>query len=267
MLLAFALYLAFGALAGIIAGLLGLGGGIVIVPMLNYAFRLQNLPAEYIHIMAVATSFACILFTSIASTRAHHRQGGVDWSIWRNITPGILAGTLCGTCIASGIPASWLKGFFICFLICVATNMLVGAKPKPTRQMPGLLGTMGVGCVIGAISSFVGIGGGTLSVPFMTFCNVAFHSAIGTSAAIGFPIALAGTLGYVWHGWNMSGLPDYTLGYVYLPGCLGVVIASTITAGFGARLAHRLPVAKLKRCFAIFLFVIAADMLWGLLKG
>jgi uncharacterized membrane protein YfcA len=265
MLFAIALYLAFGAVAGFLAGLLGIGGGIVIVPMLHYAFRLQQLPPASIPIMAVATSMACIVFTSISSIRAHHAQGGVRWDVWRGITPGILLGTFCGTWVAKGLSGTVLQVIFVCFLLFVCSQMLLNIKPKPTRSLPGTPGMAAVGTGIGGISSLVGIGGGTMSVPFLTLCNVPFHACIGTSAAIGLPIAFAGTLGYVINGWNAPDLPPHTFGFVYLPACFGVVVASTLCAGFGAKVAHKLPTPKLKRVFACFLIVVAANMIWNLL--
>lgn len=265
MLFALGLYLFFGAIAGVLAGLLGIGGGIIIVPMLNYAFRLEGLPDEHMQLMAVATSMACIVFTSLASLRSHHHLGGVDWPAWKGITPGILLGTFGGTWIAVLIPGRFLKGFFVCFLIFVGTQMLLNFKPKPTRQLPGTAGLFGAGGVIGFISSLVGIGGGTMTVPFLTMCNVPFRTCIGTSAAVAMPIALAGTLGYIVNGWHTQGLPAYTFGFIYLPACVCIVAASTLSARFGAKLAHKLPIAKLKRIFACFILVVAAEMLRELL--
>ena len=264
MLFVFALYLGFGAVAGVLAGLLGLGGGIIFVPMLNYAFRLQQLPSEHIQIMAVATSMACIMITSISSLRVHHAKGNVRWDVWRGITPGILFGTFSGTWMAVLLPGEVLQVLFVCFLLFVCSQMLLNTKPKPTRGLPDRPGLLAVGTGIGVISSLVGIGGGTMSIPFLTMCNVPFHSCIGTSAAIGLPIAFAGVAGYLLNGWNVSGLPPYTFGFVYLPACFGVVIASSLCASFGAKLAHNLPTAKLKRIFACFLIVVAANMLWSL---
>jgi len=261
-----ALYLGFGVVAGFLAGLFGLGGGIIFVPMFNYAFRLQELPPEHIHIMAVATSMACILVTSISSMRAHHAQGNVRWDVWRGIAPGILLGTFCGSRVAVLLPGSVLQVVFVCFLLFVCTQMILNIKPKPSRGLPGTLGLLAAGAGIGTMSSLVGIGGGTMSVPFLTWCNVAFHSCIGTSAALGLPIAAAGTLGYVLHSWNAPDLPPYTLGFIYLPACFGVIVASSLCAGLGARLAHKLPTDKLKRLFACFLIAVAADMLWNLVK-
>ncbi len=265
MLVSLLVYLACGAVAGVLAGLLGVGGGIVIVPMLVAILPTQGVPAEYVQHLALGTSLASIMVTSISSTRAHNKRGAVRWDIWKAITPGILLGTFFGGLVASDLPTGFLKAFFICFLYFVSAQMLLDIKPKASRDLPGKLGTSAVGGGIGVVSSFVGIGGGTLSVPFMTFCNVPMHTAVGTSAAIGFPIAVAGTLGYVVGGWNVPGLPAGTLGYVHVVALLGLASASFCTAPLGARLSHALPVKSLKRGFAVFLILVATRMLWGLL--
>ncbi len=259
------MYLALGAVAGILAGLLGIGGGLVIVPMLHFAFQWQNLPQEHLMHLALGTSLATIILTSISSYRAHDKRGAVRWDIFRSITPGIIVGTLTGSWLASGMSTGILKVVFVCFLYYVATQMLMGIKPKPTRDIPGTAGIFGAGGIIGCVSSIVGIGGGTLTVPFMTWCNVQMHVAIGTASAIGLPIALAGTLGYIVTGWGVEGLPSWTVGYVYIPALLGIICASVLTAPFGAKLAHSLPVAKLKRIFAILLYAVATKMLLSLI--
>jgi uncharacterized membrane protein YfcA len=188
----------------------------------------------------------------------------VHWEVVRRIVLGILVGTFLGSCLASRLSTNLLKGVFVVFLYYMAFQMLADLKPKPTRGLPGPLGMFGVGSGIGAVSSLVGIGGGSLSVPFMVWCNLTVHDAIGTSAAIGFPIAIAGTVGYIVNGLNVSGLPAYCLGYVYLPALAGIVAASVFTAPLGVRLAHSLPVARLKRVFALLLFVMGTKMLIGL---
>ena len=230
-----------GAVAGLLAGLLGVGGGIVIVPMLDIVFEWLHYPPELIHQLALGTSLATIVITSISSSRAHAKRGAVHWDIFAKITPGILVGTFCGGLVATHMPTTFLKIFFIVFILFVACQMLSGYRPKASRDIPGTWGTMGVGTVIGGVSSFVGIGGGTLSVPFMTFCNVPMHEAVGTSAAIGFPIAVA---------------------YVSLFAWAGIAAVSFCTAPLGARLSHALPTAKLKKVFALFLIIIAARMIW-----
>lgn len=259
------LYLATGIFAGFLAGLLGVGGGLVIVPVLAFIFAAQHFPAEQVMHLALGTSLASIMFTSISSLRAHHAHGAVNWRVVRGITPGIIAGTLGGTVVAAQLSTAFLKMFFVVFLYYVATQMILNIKPKPSRELPGTVGMFGAGGVIGAVSSLVGIGGGTLSVPFMTWCNVRLHQAIGTSAAIGFPIAAAGAAGYMANGWALGTLPAYSLGFVYLPALVGLAVASVLTAPFGARLAHRLPVARLKKFFALLLYALGTRMLLSLL--
>jgi uncharacterized protein len=258
------LYPAVGAISGILAGLLGIGGGLVIVPMLVFCFTRQNIPHEHLMHMALGTSMASIVFTSVSSFLSHHRRGAVHWAIVRRITPGILVGTFLGAWIASRMPTNSLKVFFGVFLYYVAVQLLLDKKPKASREIPGNTGMFGVGSVIGVVSSLVGIGGGTLSVPFMTWCNIAVHQAIGTSAAIGFPIAVSGTVGYVYNGLHVAGLPPYSAGYVYLPALAGLVCASVLTAPLGAKLAHSLPVSPLKRIFAVLLMAVGTRMLVGL---
>lgn len=258
------LYLATGVFAGFLAGLLGVGGGLVIVPVLVFIFTAQHFPAGQVMHLALGTSLASIMFTSISSLRAHHAHAAVNWRVVRGITPGIVAGTLAGTVLAAQLSTFFLKVFFVVFLYYVAVQMVLDIKPKPSRELPGAAGMFGAGSVIGGVSSLVGIGGGTLSVPFMTWCNVKLHQAIGTSAAIGFPIAAAGTVGYIVNGWELEALPTYSLGFVYLPALVGLVAASVLTAPFGARLAHRLPVGKLKKFFALLLFALGTRMLFSL---
>ncbi|MDD5241085.1 MAG: sulfite exporter TauE/SafE family protein [Sulfuricella sp.] len=258
------LYLATGVFAGFLAGLLGVGGGLVIVPVLAFIFAAQHFPEGLIMHLALGTSLASIMFTSVSSLRAHHAHGAVAWRVVRGVAPGIVVGTLAGTALAAQLSTHFLKVFFVVFLYYVATQMILNIKPKPARELPGAVGLFAAGGVIGAVSSLVGIGGGTLSVPFMTWCNIKLHQAIGTSAAIGFPIALAGAVGYIVNGWMVGALPAYSLGFVYLPALAGLVVASVLTAPFGARLAHRLPVARLKKFFALLLFVLGTRMLISL---
>lgn len=265
MIISIAVYLACGAVVGILAGLLGVGGGTVIVPILVAIFPYQGIPPQYVQQLALGTSLASIMFTSISSARSHHLRGAVQWDIVKNITPGILLGTFFGGLIATRLPTMFLKIFFICFLFAIAAQMISNYRPPAARNMPGALGTAGAGGFIGLISSFVGIGGGSLSVPFMTYCNIPIHTAVGTSAAIGFPIAVAGALGYVVGGWGNPDLPSDCLGFVQLWALFGIACASCITAPLGAKLSHSLPTKKLKRFFAIFLIFIALKMLWDLL--
>jgi uncharacterized protein len=255
------LYLATGAFAGVLAGLLGIGGGLVIVPLLTFVFTAQQLPDAYILHLALGTSLASIIFTSVSSFRAHHARGAVNWRVVKMISVGILTGTFLGTWVAAQLSSPFLRVFFVCFLYYVAVQMLLNIRPTPSRTLPGGGGMFGVGNVIGGVSSLVGIGGGSLSVPFLTWCNVPMHHAVGTSAAIGFPIAIAGAAGYILNGLTVSALPPESLGFVHLPALAGISLASIFTAPLGVRLAHSLPVARLKKIFAVFLMVMGTRML------
>lgn len=250
-----------GAFIGFFAGLLGVGGGGIMVPVLTTLFVAQGFPRDSVVHLALGTSMAAIVLTSVSSLRVHHKHGAVLWDVVRQITPGILVGTFGATFIASRIPSAPLAIFFACFMAYVALQMLANIKPKPTRGLPGAAGMSAVGVGIGGVSALVAIGGGSLTVPFMTWCNVKVHNAIGTSSAIGLPIALAGTMGYLINGWQAPDLPAFSLGYMYLPALVLVSAVSVVTAPLGARLAHRLPVAMLKKIFAAVLLLLCAKML------
>ena len=257
-------YLALGAVAGFFAGLLGVGGGAIMVPVLALMFAAQGFPDAHLMHLALGTSMAAIVFTSISSLRAHHAHGAVQWPIVRAIAPGILLGTFAGAQLASLIPTRPLAIFFTVFMSYVAFQMLANIKPKPARQLPGTAGMFLVGNGIGAISALVAIGGGSLSVPFMTWCNVKMHHAIGTSAAIGFPIAVAGTVGYLAGGIGATELPAGSFGYIHLPALAACVVMSMLTAPLGAKAAHRLPVTTLKKIFAGVILLLLAKMVHGL---
>lgn len=259
------LYLATGAFAGVLAGLLGVGGGLIIVPLLTFVFTAQQLPETYILHLALGTSLASIMFTSVSSLRAHHSRGAVNWQVVKGITLGILTGTFCGSWVAAQLSTGFLRIFFVVFLYYVALQMLLNIRPKPSREVPGKGALFAMGNLIGGVSSLVGIGGGSLSVPFLVWCNLSIHNAVGTSAAIGFPIAVAGALGYTLNGLAVADLPPGSLGFVYLPALVGIALASICTAPFGARLAHSLPVTRLKKAFALLLLIMGTKMLAGLL--
>jgi uncharacterized membrane protein YfcA len=252
--------LALGAATGFAAGLLGIGGGMLLVPFLTLLFTWRGYPLEHVVHMAIATSLATILFTSLSSVRAHHKRGAVLWPVVWLLAPGILLGSLAGAQIAGRLPTFWLSVVFASFVGFSALQMLLDRKPKPSRQLPKGAGMFGAGGVIGLISSLVGAGGGFISVPFMIWSNVPIHNAVATSAALGFPIALAGTLGYVIAGRSEVGLPPGTVGFVYLPALLAIAVASVLTAPLGARAAHALDTRPLKRVFAVLLFTLAAYM-------
>lgn len=256
-----------GACAGFMAGLFGIGGGALMVPLLAMTFDAQGIGSDHLLHLALGTSMATIIFTAVSSARAHDRHGAVMWPVVLRIVPGILFGTGLGTLGAAQVSTRDLALFFGLFMLYIAAQMVVGLRPKPSRHLPGAPGMFTAGTAIGAISALVAIGGGTLTVPFLTWCNVRVQHAIGTSAAVGMPIALGGTVGYIWNGWHVHGLPAYSLGYVYLPALALVMLGSVVAAPFGARLAHRLPVERLKRYFALLLVVLAAKMLHGALRS
>lgn len=254
-----------GIFGGFVAGLFGVGGGLTLVPFMFMLFSAQHFAPEQVMHLALGTSMATIVFTSVSSMRAHHRHGAVNWHIVRSLAPGLVLGTFGGSLVAGLVPTRPMTVIFVVIVYYAALQMIMDFKPKPHRQLPGPVGLFLTGGVIGIVSSLVAAGGGFLSIPFMVFCNVAIHGAVGTSAALGFPIALAGAVGYIVSGWNDSGLPPYTLGYVYLPAFFGIVTMSMLVAPFGAKLAHRLPVKKLKRAFGVFLALLATKMLFSLL--
>jgi len=254
------LYLATGAFVGVLAGLLGVGGGLVIVPVLAMIFTGLQFPLQHVQHLALGTSLASIVITSISSARAHHNRGTVNRQTVRDILPGIALGCLSGAWLAARLATEPLKILFILFEFYVATQLLLEFAPNASRSLPGRFGMTVVGIVIGAMSSLVGIGGGALSVPFMVWCNRNMREAVGTSAAIGFPIAVFASLGFVATGWNVEALPAYSAGFVYLPAMAGLVLTSVLTAPMGAKLAHRLPVPVLKKIFAFLLYGLGLKM-------
>jgi len=254
-------YVAIGAAVGFFAGMLGIGGGAIMVPLLVILFDAQGLPKSHILHLAVGTGMATILFTSVASVRAHASRGAIRWDIARNITPGILAGGLVGSWIASFIPPLVFAALFTAVIYIAATNLLIDRKPKPSREAPGFAGMSVFGFVVSAASAFAAIGGAFLTVPFMLWCNVPMLQAIGTAAVIGFPIALSGTVGFIATGLRETGLPPYTVGFVYLPRSPASWVTSMLMAPVGAAAAHRLPTVWLKRIFAVLFYVMATKML------
>jgi len=254
--------LAMGMAGGFAAGLLGIGGGMVLVPFITMIFTAKQFPPSMVVHMAIATSLATILFTSMSSVRAHHAHGAVLWPIVQRLAPGIVIGSWIGPWVGKQLPTSTLALVFALFVAFSATQMLINKKPSAARDLPGTAGMLAAGGVIGVVSGVVGAGGGFISVPFMTWCNVKIHNAVATSAALGFPIALSGTLSNIYFGWSEPGLPAYSLGYIYLPALAVIASASVMMAPLGARAAHKMPVATLKRVFAVILYALAGYMLW-----
>ena len=252
-----------GVATGFLAGLLGIGGGMVMVPFITIILANRNVAPDLAVKMAIATSMATIIFTSMSSVRAHHRRGAVRWDIVKRLAPGIVMGSIVASLgVFALLKGSYLAVFFGLFVSFSATQMFLDKKPEPTRQMPGTGGQLAAGGLIGFLSGLVGAGGGFISVPFMTWCNVPIHNAVATSAALGFPIAVANVLGYAISGQTVQNLPDGSFGYIWLPALVVIAIFSFLTAPLGAKVAHSIPVGKLKRVFASVLYVLAAYMLY-----
>ena len=253
-----------GAAAGLVAGLLGIGGGVIIVPVLSLVFIRQGVDPEIIIKVAVGTSLATIMVTAVSSIWAHHRRGAVRWPLFRIMAPGVVIGSLVGAWIADLLPGLWLTVAFILFLTSVSVQM-AWEPVAGHRELPGPWPMRGVSAVVGIISALMGIGGGTLHVPYLSRYGIPVKQAIATAAALGLPLAVASTAGFVVTGLDETGLPEQSLGYVNLPAFAGVVGASILFAPLGARLAHSLPDKLLKRVFALFLFILALRMAYDLI--
>lgn len=255
------IYLVTGAVAGLLAGLLGIGGGLIIVPILSSAF-LYYMDSPYVVHMAIATSLATILLTSLSSVKTHHQHHAVRWDLLRKMLFGVLLGAFLGAWSAQFFSTNLLAKLFGVMELIVAIQLLVDRKPSPNRQLPGLVGLNSAGSVMGWLSALLGVGGGSLSTPYLLWHNVKAHQAIATSAALSLPVALAGTAAYMIAGLKIESLPAYTTGFVYWPAFLAIVVMSVFTAHWGAQWAHRLPMRVLKRLFAILLLFLGVKMLF-----
>lgn len=266
--LALATALLTGAAAGLLAGLLGIGGGAIIVPALIWLFALPppvGLGAEpgLIPQLAVATSLASVMATGAASSWTHHRHGAVAWPLVVLLLPGLLLGAWLGAFVAAMLPGPWLQRLFGVFLLYNGTRMLLGTRVQPQAPLPGRLGMAAAGTGVGALSAMLGIGGGILVVPFLGRHSVAMHRAVATASACGVPLAIAGSIGFMLAGWSRAGLPASSIGFVHWPTALALMAASVPLATVGARLAHRLPTTTLKRVFGVMLLVVACRLLLG----
>jgi uncharacterized membrane protein YfcA len=256
-----AAYAVAGAIVGVLAGLLGIGGGMTLVPILSALFSAQALAPGYTVHLALGTAMASIVFTSSASVRAHHQRRAVDWRIVRQLAPGTVIGALLAT-LASGFVSQRALALSFAVIVYVgALQMLFGGRPSAARGLPAAPALLAIGIAIGIICGLVSAGGAFMTVPLMLYCGVPLVTAIGTAAAIGIPVAVVGTAGYIVSGSGAAGLPEATLGFVFLPALVALVVASSLTAPLGASLAHRLPVATLKRIFAVLLFALATRMI------
>jgi len=254
-----------GAISGLLAGLFGIGGGLIIVPILLSLFDLfAVIPEHLIMITAIATSLATIVFTSISSILAHYRQHNILWHrVWR-LTPNILIGAALGAILANKMNAELLGFIFIAYLLYVGLQMAFQFKPSFGEITENKWLDYSVSFVIGLMSSLLGIGGGTLTVPFLVSCNTPMKNAVAISSVCGLPIAIAASSSYIFLGSQQQDLPLESFGYIYLPAFFGIVCCSILTAPLGAKLASKLPAAQLKRYFSMMLFVMAGKMLWSL---
>ncbi|WP_159266881.1 sulfite exporter TauE/SafE family protein [Zhongshania aliphaticivorans] len=255
------IYLAVGAVAGLSAGLFGVGGGLIIVPALVACFSFLSVAPDVAMQLAVGTSLATIVVTSVGSVRAHHKLGNVDWSCWRLLAPGIAVGVVCGVMTATLLSGRILQLAFGGFCLIVAIYMGLGVAPKPSRQLPGGRGLTSAGLGIGYFSAMFGVGGGSLTVPYLSWCNVRMQTAVATSAACGLPIAIVGSASNLVAGFGHSALPAYSFGFIYLPAFIGIALLSAPFAKLGALLAQRLSGPRLKQCFALFLLVVGSQFI------
>ena len=254
-------YLLAGVVAGLLGGLFGLGGGAIVVPVLIYSFTLSGYEQSVLTHMAIGTSLATIVVTSLSSVYTHHRRSAVLWRVFTWMAPGIGLGVIAGGLLATALSGSLLQALFGIFLIAVGLQMAFSATPKPHRELPGPVASSGSAAGIGFVSGIFGIGGGSLTVPFLAYCNVDITRAIGTSAALGFPIAILGALTYIVRGWAAPELPGGAFGYVFLPAFLGITLTSIPAARLGASLAHRLPAQSLERLFALMAFLLGVGFI------
>lgn len=256
-------YLALGSVAGLLGGMLGVGGGIVVVPALLWIFRQQAVQPDVQTHLAIGTSLAIIVFTSLSAIRAQQKRGAIDWVVVKALVPASVLGALAGGYVAGFIPAVMLKTIFSIFLIAVSIQLLANWRPAPHWTLPTTRRLWGISMGIGSLSAILGIGGGTIAVPFLHACNVDMKRAIAISSTLGLPIALFGAGGFILSGWHHAGLPTWSFGYVDLPVLVVVGAISMLVAPLGVKLAHHLPVLRLKRIFGIILLLVALKMLSG----
>ncbi|BDM63614.1 UPF0721 transmembrane protein [Shewanella sp. NFH-SH190041] len=259
----FSLCLGLGAFVGFMAGLLGIGGGLIIVPALLYLLPKAGITVAQLPHIAIATSLAAIILTSFSSTRAHHKRQNIDWHILLRMLPGILCGALLSGFVAELIPATRLQQAFAVFVMLMAVQMTFPFRPDAGRALPGNIVLFAITLLIAMIAGLMGIGGGVLLVPFLSWCGMQMRFAVGVSSAVGLFIALSGSLGYIVAGWAVPGLPVGTLGYVYLPALAGIVMTSVWAAPWGVKAASTWPTPVLKKIFALLLLVIGLKLMLG----
>lgn len=256
-----------GVFSGLLAGLLGIGGGLMLVPVLTFFLALSATPEMHIVHASIGTSMGVIVFTSLSSAYAHLKTGTVQKHVVVGMVPGLLLGALLGSKFASLLPTKELAFVFGCFVLFSAYQLFRNKKPKPSRALPGKVGLVSVGTITGVLSSMVGAGGGFVSVPFMIWCNVQVRKAVATSAVMGFPLAVFSCIGYAINGIKLENMPEGFIGYIYWPAIVAIGSMSVLFAPIGAKLAHSLPVNKVKKTFAILLVIIAFTMVYKAFTG
>jgi hypothetical protein len=255
-------YLMIGSIAGLISGLFGLGGGAIIVPLLIFSFIARGMPDQIITHLAIGTSLSTIIFTALSSIYTHHQKQAIRWDIVRTLVPGILLGGLIGGLFAISLDGILLQLLFGGFLILAALQLLLYTPTVGVRSLPNTLGMSASGSFIGSVSAVFGIGGGTLTVPLLSFFGVKIHQAVGTAAACGLPIALAATLAYASSSVDGIAMPEASLGFVFLPALLGIIVASLPCARLGALLAHKVDAQKLRKAFAWVTMGLGIRFIW-----
>lgn len=253
-----------GCLGGFLAGLLGVGGGIVLVPGLLYIFHWLGMPEDHLMHVCVGTSLAIIVPTGFSSAFAHHRRGNVDVPNMKAMGIGIVLGVGAGTVLADNLSSQALQYIFAVAIVLLAAIMVISLRKDIVLRpsMPPQPWTSVAGAFTGLVSTLVGIGGATLNVPFMTMCKVPIHKAIGTASALGLFISIPAAIGFIWIGWGEAGRPPYSLGFVNIPAFLVIIPASVLVAKLGAHVAHKASVPLMRKVFAVFL-VLVSIKLWS----
>ena len=257
------LFLTTGMIAGLLAGLLGVGGGLFIVPVLLFLLPVTGIVSNQLMTICVATSLCTIVITSISSVVAHHKHRAILWPIFWQLFPGICLGALIGAFAADIVSQLLLRNFFGVSVILIALKMLFQIQPSNASEMPGRAGLIGSGTVIGCISAMIGIGGGALTVPALSYWKTPMSQSVATSAACGLPLAIAGTIGFIIAGIDQQNMPTHSIGYVYWPAVLGIISSSVLFAPVGAKYAHKISAPLLSRLFAIFLMMVGTKVLLG----
>lgn len=251
-----------GSIAGFIAGLFGVGGGIIVIPVTLWILKNQQIESEYIQHIALGTSLTVMVFTTFVSSFGHYRKKAIDTGILKSMAPGIIVGSIIGSMLASSIPSESLQIAFIIFAYFIAIKTLVGFNPKSSWHLPKPIGIFGVGSIIGGLSGMLGIGGGVFNVPFLLACKVPVQKAIGTSAALSWAVAISGAISYLWSGLQVVDLPEGTYGFCYLPVAITLIITTSIFAPLGVRLTHKLSPKLMRIIFGLMLLAISTKILF-----